>query len=190
MAHQDYVSRPNSPKKKNNPYKKKQAEQSPALPAKVKLLAAILFISIAGFGYFLWSIKDIEPQETPQIVPSSSTKENTDNKSRQLPTPPKEKWQYMEELKSKEVEVGEYTVEEKGPYKMQCGSFKTMKQAEVMRATIAFTGLSAQVSTTQGSNGTWHKVFLGPYGKKRLAEKDKHKLKSNGITTCQIWLWN
>ena len=96
----------------------------------------------------------------------------------------------MEELKSKEVEVGEYEVTEKGPYKMQCGSFKTMKQAEVMKATIAFTGLSAQISATKGSNGVWHKVFLGPYEKKRMAEKDKHKLKSNGITTCQIWYWN
>lgn len=186
MAHQDYVSRSKSPKKKNNPYKKNQPEAAPGLPVKVKLIIALLVIALLGFAYLLWSIKDIEPQAT--ITPEASAKAST-QKTTPLPTPPKEKWQYMEELKSKEVEVGEYTVEEKGPYKMQCGSFKTEKQAQVMKATIAFTGLSAQISAVKGTNGTWHKVFLGPYARKRSAEKDKHKLKSNGITTCQIWLW-
>ena len=78
----------------------------------------------------------------------------------------------------------------KGPYKMQCGSFKTRKQADTLKARIAFSGLVAQVSQSKGSNGTWYKVYLGPYPKKRAAEKDKHKLKSNNINHCQIWLWN
>jgi len=185
MAHQDYVSRSNSSKKKNNPYKKNQENESTKIPVKVKLLSLVLAIALGAFGYLLWSLKDIEPQ----ITTVSSVKKATSKKS-ELPEPPKEKWQYMEELKSKEVEVGEYTVKEKGPYKMQCGSFKTEKQAQVMKATIAFTGLSAKISAALGSNGTWHKVYLGPYKRKRSAEKDKHKLKSNGITTCQIWPWN
>ncbi len=185
MAHQDYVSRSNSTKKKNTPYKKKSSEAPAVLPLKTKIIMIVLAVSLGGFAYLLWSIKDIEPSETLTLP----TKKMPPKKSGDLPAPPEEKWQYIEQLKSKEVEVGEYTVEEKGPYKMQCGSFRTTKQAEVMRATIAFAGLSAQTSASKGSNGTWHKVFLGPYERKREAEKDKHKLKSNGITTCQIWLW-
>lgn len=186
MAHQDYVSRSSSPKKKNNPYKKKSSDTPAVLPLKTKIIMIILVISLGSFAYLLWSIKDIEPSETPALpVNKTHTKKSDD-----LPAPPEEKWQYMEQLKSKEVEIGEYAVEEKGPYKMQCGSFRTTKQAEIMRATIAFTGLSAKISAAKGSSGTWHKVFLGPYERKREAEKDKHKLKSNGITTCQIWLWN
>ena len=72
---------------------------------------------------------------------------------------------------------------------MQCGSFKTQKQAETLKARIAFSGLEAQVKSVSGKNGTWHKVYLGPYPRKRLAEKDKHKLKRNNINYCQIWLW-
>ncbi len=73
---------------------------------------------------------------------------------------------------------------------MQCGSFKTLKQAEVLKANIAFAGLSAQISAPVGTNSTYYKVYLGPYEKKRDAEKDKHKLKRNKINYCQIWLWN
>ena len=87
------------------------------------------------------------------------------------------------------IEGGQYEVKEKGPYKMQCGSFKTSKQAETLKARIAFSGLEAQVKSVAGKNGTWHKVFLGPYPRKRLAEKDKHTLKRNNINYCQIWLW-
>ncbi|MCO4798063.1 MAG: SPOR domain-containing protein [Colwelliaceae bacterium] len=188
MAHQDYVSRARSPKKKSNPYQKKQADVALGIPLKMKLILLLLLVALAGFGYFLWSLKDIE---TTDPINSATPAKTTKNKNAsQLPTPPQEKWQYMEELKTKEVEVGEYAVKEKGPYKMQCGSFKTQKQAEVMKANIAFSGLSAQISAVKGSNGTWHKVYLGPYEKKRSAEKDKHKLNSNNISTCQIWLWN
>lgn len=185
MAHQDYVSRSRPTKKKSSPYPKKQADNQNAIPTKVKVIGLLVMAALAGFGYFLWSIKDIEPQSTINLP-----KNIQDKKAKPLPTPPKEKWQYMEQLKTKEVEVGEYTVKESGPYKMQCGSFKTRKQAEVMRATIAFSGLSAHVSAVKGSTGTWHKVYLGPYEKKRSAEKDKHKLRSNNISTCQIWGWN
>ena len=143
-------------------------------------------LRLLDLDIFLWSIKDIQTPEPSQKANPIKQVE----KKNELPTPPEEKWQYMEELKSKEVEVGEYAVKEKGPYKMQCGSFRTRKQAEVMKANIAFSGLSAKVSASKGSNGTWHKVFLGPYEKKREAEKDKHKLKNNNIGTCQIWLWN
>ncbi|MEW6990386.1 SPOR domain-containing protein [Colwelliaceae bacterium 6441] len=186
MAHQDYVSRARAPKKKSSPYQKNSADTAVGLPLKTKLIALFLLVAIAGFGYLLWSLKDIEPQDS--IQPTKVTPKKA--AASQLPEPPKEKWQYMEQLKSKEVEVGEYAVKEKGPYKMQCGSFKTEKQAEVMRANIAFSGLSAKISAVKGSSGTWHKVYLGPYEKKRMAEKDKHKLSSNNISTCQIWLWN
>ncbi len=184
MTHQDYVSRAKSPQKKHNPYKK-QPDAPTGVPRRLKIIALLVIVAVAAFGYFLWSIKDIKPDTTVVTPPAKHSQ-----KESKLPKPPEEKWQYMEELKSKEVEVGQYQVKEKGPYKMQCGSFRTRKQAEVMKATIAFSGLSSQISSASGSNGTWYKVFLGPYERKRAAEKDKHKLKSNGITTCQIWLWN
>ena len=85
--------------------------------------------------------------------------------------------------------MGQYDVKQSGPYKMQCASFKTMKQAEILKANIAFTGLSAQIAKSVGTKSTYYKVFLGPYDKKRDAERDKHKLKNNKINGCQIWLW-
>ena len=188
MAPQDYVDRQQN--KKKSPYKKATKKQPKGIPLKLKLIMLITFVVVAGFSYFLWIIdrNDSQPQEIQLHVENQEHKEQ-ENSQTQLPLPPKEKWAYRKELEGKKIEVGQYDVKQAGPYKMQCGSFKTEKQAEVLKANIAFTGLSAQVSKSVGSKATYYKVFLGPYEKKRDAERDKHKLKKNKINYCQIWLW-
>lgn len=182
MARQDYISQSQKPKK--SPYKKGSDKGAPKFTPKLKLLILLLFCCIGGFIYFLYTIKNNEPlPETPKVVPEVSIKET------ELPEPPKEKWGYVDDLKNPVVPGGEYTVEKKGPYKMQCGSFKTRKQAESLKAQIAFSGLTSQLKGVTGTNGTWYKVYLGPYARKRNAEKDKHALSRNNIKGCEIWLW-
>lgn len=186
MAHQDYVSRSRNTKK--SPYKKTPKNEPKGVPTKVKLIAVIALIAITLFAYLLWSIKDdaaTQPIEEPVVEQPKEVTKNTTT----LPEPPKEKWAYRKELEDKKIEEGQYDVKQGGPYKMQCGSFKTLKQAEVLKANIAFAGLSAQIGKSVGSKATYYKVYLGPYEKKRDAEKDKHKLKRNKINYCQIWLW-
>ena len=190
MAHQDYVSRPRSSKKKKNPYTKKPGKPSNnvGLGIKVKLIGLITFALIVGAGYFLWSIKDVKPPVDPiKSQPEKPTKNS--NNSATLPELPKVKWTYVDQLKTKEVEVGQYEVKEGGPYQMQCGSFRTKAQAETLKATIAFSGVESQIRQVEGTSGTWYKVILGPYPRKRIAEKDKHKLSRNKINYCQIWSW-
>lgn len=182
MARQDYVS--HSPKSKKNPYKKQPEAAAPILSLKLKLIILLMLLSVGGFAYFLWVIKDKAPLPDTPLAPAKVVV-----KEKALPAPPKEKWGYMDDLKNKEVEEGEYIVEKKGPYKMQCGSFKTRAQAETLKANIAFAGLTSQIKAVSGSNGTWYKVFLGPYERKRQAEKEKHALRRNNIKTCEIWLW-
>ncbi|WP_223270261.1 SPOR domain-containing protein [Colwellia sp. C1TZA3] len=155
---------------------------------KVKLITIFLVIALPSFGYLLWSIKDKQPAAV--VAPEPAAKVVKTKKATKLPELPKEKWTYVDDLKSKQVEVGQYEVKNKGPYKMQCGSFRTRKQAESLKAKIAFTGLEAQVGKSVGSSSTWYKVYLGPYDKKRQAEKDKHKLKNNAIHACKIWGWD
>jgi cell division protein FtsN len=189
MANQDYVSRTPAKKKKNARNSKKTSKNTSLLPLKTKLIGILLIVLIGAFTYSLWSLKTDPSTKNPLVKPIKTTKSKTLTTVKELPKPPKEKWTYVKGLETKEIEVGKYKVAEKGPYKMQCGSFKTEKQAETLKARIAFSGLEAQIKSVTGTNGTWHKVFLGPYTRKRLAEKDKHQLKRNNINYCQIWLW-
>lgn len=189
MSNQDYISRTPAKKKKNTRAKKNTVKATTALTVKTKAMILLSTLLIAAFSYGLWALKTSPETKEPLLTTPTETVKESSKKSQALPKPPKEKWTYVKDLENKEVEVGEYEVEQKGPYKMQCGSFKTSKQAEVLKANIAFAGLEAKVTPAKGKNGTWYKVALGPYPKKRDAEKDKNKLKRNNINHCQIWLW-
>lgn len=185
MSNQDYIARTPAKKKKNNPYKKSAPAPAPKSTVKAKLIVLVIIVLIAAFTYGLWFLKTSPTTKEPiQNVTTTPTIKET-----HLPEPPKEKWTYVENLKTKEIEVGQYDVTQKGPYRLQCGSFKTTERAETLKATIAFVGLEAFIKQSIGSNGTWYKVILGPYARKRLAEQDKHKLRNNSVNRCQVLLW-
>ncbi|MCT7654773.1 SPOR domain-containing protein [Oceanimonas sp. NS1] len=59
---------------------------------------------------------------------------------------------------------------------MQCGSFRSSAQAEQLKARIAFQGLASEVKRSEGSNGIWYRVVMGPYDSKRKADQEKHKM--------------
>ncbi|MBT1444088.1 SPOR domain-containing protein [Shewanella sp. JM162201] len=160
-------------------------------PRRVPWIPLTLIVAlIAGFGYFLWSIKGSADTAKAEQAKVEAAKPKKDPNA--LPPKPQEEWTYLKELENKQVEVDVPKPEEirsAGPYQMQCGSFRDASQAEKMKAVIAFQGMTAQVRKSEGSNGAWYKVILGPYEKKRDAERARHKLQGIGMNTCQIWLW-
>lgn len=173
---------PPSRRKKGNGAKKARPT-APKKPTKGNqgfpyLAVTIALLLCAFIGYFMFAVE----KPTPVV----EVKKPTVKKEEVLPEKPQPKWEYEELLPSKEVKVD--IPEEKQntrPYQMQCGSFRKQDDAESLKAKIAFQGLKSIVKKT----GTWYRVILGPYDRKRLAEKDRHKLQRAKINGCQIWYW-
>lgn len=171
MAQHDFINKKPNSRKKQPPPKK-------PFPVLLVLLAILL---VAGFSYGLWYVKTnadpklVKQQANPQLEKEELAKPQTP--------------EFIKEIKEQEIQVEVKKLEQKGPYVMQCASFRTYSQAESLKAKIAFTGLIAEIQESKGSSGIWYKVRLGPYKTKRLAESDKNKLKRNKITGCGIWLW-
>lgn len=183
MAPKDYVARGRAPAKKPAP------EKNTGNTPWGRIIITLMLV--AGFGYFLWTIKDSAPK-TPGK--SDATEQGTAQTQEQLPEKPEEKWEFIEMLNDPEHTNVEVDVSESDKpltlYQMQCGSFRTQEQAEKMRAQIAFQGLESEVKKTNGSNGVWYRVVLGPYEGRRAAEKDRHVLQRAKFNTCRIWNWN
>ncbi len=139
------------------------------------------FLLMGFIAYFIFAVD--KPAQAPVAA-----KKPTLKKEEQLPEKPQPKWEYENVLKTKEVEVDIPVAETPTrPYQMQCGSFRQQADAESLKALIAFQGLNSEVRRT--NNGNWYRVILGPYERKRLAEKDRHKLQRAKINGCQIWYW-
>lgn len=190
MSQRDYVSRGRAPQKKQKNKKTTSNARNNAgpLPAKTVSWVAVgvVLALLVGFAYFLWSIKDnVEPDGVQPLAKKPVAVED------ELPELPQEEWEYIKTLPGYEVEVDvAQQVKSDKRYLMQCASFKTRAQAEEMRAKIAFQGMEAQIRRSDGDNGEWFRVILGPYDAKRDAERAKHALRKVNITTCQIWFWN
>ncbi|MCU7994163.1 SPOR domain-containing protein [Shewanella glacialipiscicola] len=130
------------------------------------------------------------PEETAEPVPVAEPVVVPLKKDpNALPPQPKEEWTYLKELENKHVEVDiPDVVASRTPvlYQLQCASFRQESQANEMKAVIAFQGLEAQVRQIEGTTGIWYKVALGPYERKRDAERKRHTLQKAGINGCQI----
>ncbi|WP_116474858.1 SPOR domain-containing protein [Zobellella maritima] len=183
----DYVRR-SQPRSKRNPRttggsKRKAAPQGSKMPWLAVIFA--LFLA-AGLGYLIYLVKgsaERPPADTGQTQAVPATIDPLDQK-------PVEKWRYIEQLENKEILVDVPEAKENTqPYLMQCGSFRSQSQAEQLKARIAFQGMESQVRRSDGSNGTWYRVILGPYQSKRKAEKDKHQLLRANVNHCAIWFW-
>ncbi len=121
MANKDYVRRGRSPKK---PAPKKSTSRRK--PWRSGLLAIIL-AGLFGYGLYILS-NDPEPPAPVAVKPAAKPKPK---KTETIPPPPTEKWDYVDTLPKREIEVvaKEQEISEI-PYIMQCGAYKTMHQEE------------------------------------------------------------
>ncbi len=179
MKNKDYVSQPK--RQKRNNAKKPQKAPFPV----VKL--GVLISLIAAFGYFLFFLKD----SAPEAEQKSATTKQTKTKSEKVlpPLPDDERWEFIDELKNKEVTVDKGELKDKGPFMLRCTTVRSKQRAEALKAKIAFAGHESVVKEYQGTSGLWYRVDLGPYDKKREAEKVRHVMKRNNINGCTILLW-
>lgn len=175
MPKRDYVktARPKTNSRKN-------PSPKTAFPWWVMLVTVVLVVL---FIWFLWTLHKQTPvQQTPAPIIETILDELPER-------PTEEPYQYIEELENRQIVVEVPELEAKGPFQMQCASFRSEEQADAMRAQIAFAGFSSTTRRTEGSNGVWYRVVLGPYESRRQAEADRNRLRRNGINTCQIWNW-
>lgn len=179
---------------------------------------ALAVVALSSFGYFLYSINGAaeqplgsttvaektkpqqpapqknqapppkEPKKTEtQIVASKPATKQT----AEIPTPPEgENWEYMRELKQKDVKVDVKKIESEGPYLMQCGTFRDPRRAETLKAQLALLGFESRIKVTKSDKGGYHhRVQLGPFELNRDAQAARHKLTKHNINGCKIWLW-
>ena len=192
MAQQDYVrrvkSKPKAKRGQNQPPRRHTGNtaQPSSTSGKVMWISLGMLV-VGGFGYAIWNLGQSKPEQAAAPIVAAPPVQVEEDP---LPPKPQEEWSYIKELENKKVVV-EVPKQElsKRPYQMQCGSFRAPSQADELKARIAFQGLESDVRRTEGKNGVWYRVVLGPYERKRSAERDRHKLSRASIYGCKIWYW-
>jgi len=188
MADHAKKGRPKKPAAKRNTARGKKAVAPTTKPRVWFMLVLVLLIG-GSFIYFLSYINGNAPEKEGVIVTPKEKKKPIVNND-PMPDMPKETWVY-ESLDEKEITVDlpDQKLSKPHSYRLQCASFKTLGQAETMKATMAFMGEEPNIKKVQGTSGIWYQVILGPYENKRQAEATRHKMQRANINTCNIYNW-
>lgn len=200
----DYVSRTtpkskaggkkSAAKRSTGGQKGRNNSASKRAPHAFKSMLAALVLALMCYGLYLLLnttpdqrvlIDELKEQEKPAVNDAIEQPAGT-----QLPVLEDEEWSFIEDLPNYEVEVDAEALVDDQRYILQCGSFRRIEQAEQMRATIAFAGLEAQVRLSEGRNGSWYRVVLGPFDGKREAERNRHLLSDVNLHQCALWQYS
>lgn len=187
MPQKDYVraSRPKPANKGRSKPNSSRNSRAKVAPAKPWLLIGLTTATLIVFVYGLWFLRQQTPVDTAPVTTTPAPAKAV-VKDDLPPKPVAEPYQYIQELENKEITVELTEQRRSGPAQLQCGSFRQQPQAEAMKAQIAFAGITADVRRTEGSNGVWFRVIVGPYESRRAATVDMNKLRQMGINTCQV----
>ncbi|MDW6002702.1 cell division protein FtsN [Vibrio mangrovi] len=178
MANKDYVKRGSATKKTVRKPSKRRPWFSGTL--------AVVLVAVFGYGLYTLSMQPSPPANKALVPQKAEVKQPTSSNEKTLPPPPAEKWDYVDILPKREIEVTPKELKVSDvPYIMQCGAYKTMAQAEKRKLDIAFQGIKSKIRKKEDSS--WYRVVIGPYKFKRDAERDRHKLQRAKIEPCAIW---
>jgi len=208
MAQKDYVQRSQA---KKQAAKRSARNSSPSTNAPVpwlKVGAALCVVGLFIFGlYRLGTTSDVGAGGVSEPLVDRQNNDGNDLNAAQmnentletviedeplelekLPVLGEEEWAYIDSLPDYSVEVDAIGPKQSSQDSiLQCGSFRTIERAETLRAKIAFQGLESRIIKSDGRNGIWYRVVLGPYERKREAERQRHQLRSANINECKIW---
>lgn len=73
-----------------------------------------------------------------------------------------------------------------GSYLLQVGAYRTTKDAEQIKAKLAFQGMQARIETANVNGITWHRVRLGPFNRASDLDRAKQQLLNAGHKAMAI----
>jgi len=75
-----------------------------------------------------------------------------------------------------------------GNYVLQAGAFRSVEEADRLKAKLALLGVVAHIEGTNINGTTWHRVRVGPYSDMAKLNDTNNRLKENGIIAMLLKL--
>jgi len=170
---------------------KQRPQKTPITPGWAWALAGL---ALGLFVAFLVYLNEHRParQSTASSETASRSKASTDKNATEKP-----RFDFYTILPEQEVVVPERSPEEerqngasereKAKYLLQAGSFRTLSQADSLRARLALLGVEAGIETVRVKGGeTWHRVRVGPFNSVREVAKIQERLRRKEIQTLRV----
>lgn len=179
-------------------YKKpmRSKKQKKGLPGWAWMFAGL---AIGLFIGLLFWLKDRPEQDSLKIVQQAKQEIQANNKAVEDITPEKPRFDFYTLLPELEVIIpeGDYEIEpdenkplpapkpvqKEGSYRLQAGSFKSIDEADRLKARLALLGVEADIQTVRVNQATWHRVRIGPFNNLNELNSVRKRLGNHHIKT-------
>ncbi len=207
MAKQDFArKRRNGSSASRKPARQpaRQAAARRSAPPPRRLPWKLLLITLAvlgGLGYLVFTLLQTPPEQKPAATttvapkPAPKPAPKAPPKPVPQPEPEKSKFEFYEMLPKAEVVAPKVDVYKSTPkdakmeyrYLLQTGSFRDPGDAERMRAKLILQGFpGVRTDRSDGSNGVWYRVRLGPFDNRTEMNQAHNKLGKLNIIPMPI----
>ncbi len=82
-----------------------------------------------------------------------------------------------------QTETTNTPAEPSGSYRLQAGSFRSIDEADRLRARLILLGVEADIQTVKVNNQTWHRVRVGPFNNLDELNTVRKRLGNHSIQT-------
>ncbi len=169
-------------------------------------LAIALLVYLGGYN-----ISELRNSRSAPVQPEASPPADTRSVSKppQPQTPPapaaaKPRFDFYTILPEMEVAVpeqetaakpaqgeGAVPLDKPGAYILQAGSFRSLEEADRLKASLTLLGVEAGIQTvTVNNKDTWHRVQIGPYNDLAEVNQVRARLKQNNIEVVLLKVRN
>ena len=187
--------------RKKQARRKTGARKKPT-PPWVWLLIGLVLGLIAALAVYLYSRIDTAPEPEP-VAAKSETKAKTP-KEKVAAAPTKEtkpRFDFYRLLPEREIVIPEEDItstpnkksapipeaDKSGQYILQAGAFKTLNQADQLKAKLALIGVQANIETVKINDAVaWHRVRLGPFKGLDEVNTVRFRLQDNDIDSVVL----
>jgi cell division protein FtsN len=128
--------------------------------------------------------KPPQPQPLPETPPTAKPRFDfyTILPEMEVAVPEQEPPKSASNLSGEAQGEGAAPVDKPGAYILQAGSFRSLEEADKLKASLVLLGVEAGIQTvTVNNKDTWHRVQIGPYNDLAEVNQVRARLKQNNI---------
>ncbi|MET3999278.1 SPOR domain-containing protein [Marinobacterium sp. MBR-109] len=203
MAKQDYGQKRRSGSSASRKPARQSAPRRAPPPRRLPLgLTLVTLAVVTGLAYLLYFLLNTPPDATaPATEPTAKAVQPAPVKPavKTEPIPvvePKEsRFEFYEKLPKAEIVAPKVEAYKSTPkdaimehrYMLQAGSFRDPADAERMRARLILEGLpGVRTDRSEGSNGTWYRVRIGPFDNRTAMNQASNRLGKLRIIPMEV----
>ncbi|UZK04419.1 SPOR domain-containing protein [Venatoribacter cucullus] len=169
------------------------ADKGSSIPRWVWVITPTLAVAFLGFILYISTIPASNELDAVKGEARKALQQGKEKLKESAKDTPKPDYDFYKLLENQTVEVPKVDAYKSTPkddvkyeYRLQAGSFRSLDDAERLRASLLLEGMPAYRQESSVNGSTWHRVFVGPFTDRSRVNKAHDQLVARSISPLEL----